>query len=153
MDTEILIICQRYDKAQGAGRAESMQAECSVVIDRELVNMILEGAKSLYPRESFLLLRGKKSKNTIKVTDLLVPPLANYGRGFAEVQLHRLPMDFSIVGTVHSHPSGNLKPSSTDLNHMIGRVLMIMGFPFADETNIAVYSRSGERLRLQVTET
>ena len=130
-----------------------MKADFSVFIDRELVNMILEGAKSLYPRESFLLLRGKKNKNTIKITDLLVPPLANYGRGFAEVQLHRLPMDFSIVGSVHSHPSGNLRPSSTDLNHVIGRVLMIMGFPFKDETNIAVYNWSGERLRLQVMET
>ncbi len=130
-----------------------MLADFIVVMDRELVNMILEGARRLYPRESFLLLRGKKSKNTIKITDLLVPPLANYGRGFAEVQLHRLPMDFSIVGTVHSHPSGNLNPSSMDLNHLIGRILMIMAYPFADESNIAVYSRSGEKVQLQVTET
>jgi proteasome lid subunit RPN8/RPN11 len=130
-----------------------MPADFIVVMDRELVNMILEGARRLYPRESFLLLRGKKSKNTIKITDLLVPPLANYGRGFAEVQLHRLPMDFSIVGTVHSHPSGNLNPSSMDLNHLIGRILMIMAYPFADENNIAVYSRSGEKVQLQVTET
>jgi len=130
-----------------------MPAGFIVVMDRELVSMILEGARRLYPRESFLLLRGKKSKNAIKITDLLVPPLANYGRGFAEVQLHRLPMDFSIVGTVHSHPSGNLNPSNMDLNHLMGRFLMIVAYPFADERNIAVYGRSGEKVQLHVTET
>jgi proteasome lid subunit RPN8/RPN11 len=62
-----------------------------------------------------------------------------------------LPMDFSIVGTVHSHPSGNLTPSHTDLNHVFGSVLMIVGFPFTDERNVAVYSRNGEKLTLQVT--
>jgi proteasome lid subunit RPN8/RPN11 len=61
-------------------------------------------------------------------------------------------MDFSVVGTVHSHPSGNFSPSSADLNHFFGRVLMIAAFPFADENNIAVYTRNGERVKLQVTE-
>jgi proteasome lid subunit RPN8/RPN11 len=61
-----------------------------------------------------------------------------------------LPMDFSIIGTVHSHPSGNLTPSHTDLNHVFGIVLMIVGFPFADERNAAVYNRSGEKLPLQI---
>jgi len=88
----------------------------------------------------------------MKITDLLVPPLANYGRGFAEIQLHRLPMDFSIVGTVHSHPSGNLSPSSTDLNHFVGTILMIVAYPFEDEKNLAVYARNGERVALQTTE-
>jgi proteasome lid subunit RPN8/RPN11 len=135
-----------------SGSGKNLNMDFSVFIDRELVNMILDGAKRLYPRESFLLLRGKKIKNEIKVSDILVPPLANYGRGFAQFQLHRLPMDFSIVGTVHSHPSGNPNPSSTDLNHMIGRVLMIMAYPFADERNIAVYDCDGKRVRLRVTE-
>jgi proteasome lid subunit RPN8/RPN11 len=123
-----------------------------VSIDRELVGLILAGAKNLYPKESILLLRGKKSGNSMKITDLLVPPLANYGRGFAEIQLHRLPMDFSIVGTVHSHPSGNPNPSRTDLNHFVGTILMIAAYPFANEKDLAVYSRDGERIALQMTE-
>jgi proteasome lid subunit RPN8/RPN11 len=131
---------------------KSVKEEPVVSIDRELVNIILGGARRLHPRESILLLRGKKSENILKITDLLVPPLATYGRGFAEVRLHRLPMDFSVVGTVHSHPSGNFNPSSADLNHFFGRVLMIAAFPFTDENNIAVYVRNGERVKLQVIE-
>jgi proteasome lid subunit RPN8/RPN11 len=62
-----------------------------------------------------------------------------------------MPMDFSIVGTAHSHPSGNLTPSHADLNHSFGVILMITGFPFRNEENVAVYNRSGARLTLQVT--
>jgi proteasome lid subunit RPN8/RPN11 len=137
---------------QGVQSLNNNQAICIVSIDRELMNMILEGARNLYPRESMLILRGKKSKNTVKITDLLVPPLANYGRGYTQFQLHRLPMDFSIVGTMHSHPSGSANPSNVDLNHFMGNILMIAAYPFADENNIAIYTRNGERATLQVTQ-
>lgn len=138
-------------KDNGMRSVRDMKTEFQVFICRELVSTILEGAKRLYPKESILLLRGTKSKNRIVITDLIVPPLASYGRGFAQIQLHRLPMDFSIVGTVHSHPSGNINPSSTDLNHFIGKLLMITAFPFENELNIAVYARSGERVMFQTT--
>jgi proteasome lid subunit RPN8/RPN11 len=122
----------------------------AISISQDLLQTVFEGAKSLYPRETILLLRGKK-KDLIAVTELVVPPLANYGRGFANIGLHMLPMDFSIVGTAHSHPSGNITPSNTDLNHFFGSVLMIVGFPFTNEKDVAVYNRNGERLLLQVT--
>jgi proteasome lid subunit RPN8/RPN11 len=124
----------------------------TVSISAELLDSIFEGAKRLYPKETFLLLRGKKSKNEVRVSELVVPPLAVYGYGFANLPFHMLPMDFSMVGTVHSHPSGNINPSSVDLNHFFGRVLMIVGFPFASAQNVAVYDSKGERLQLQVTE-
>jgi proteasome lid subunit RPN8/RPN11 len=122
-----------------------------ISIDKELLEAILEGARRLYPRETILLLRGRKNKRSIEISDLLIPPLARYGRGFASLPLHMLPMDFSIVGTAHSHPSGNLMPSHADLNHSFGIVLLITGFPFRNEENVAVYNRSGEKLTLQVT--
>jgi len=128
-----------------------MSANISVLIDEELLQAVFEGARRLYPKEAILLLRGKKTKNTIKVFELVVPPLATYGSGFANIPLHMLPMDFSIVGTVHSHSSGNLTPSTADLNHVFGIILMIVGFPFADERNVAVYNRNGEKLTLQIT--
>ena len=126
-------------------------AATTVQVPEELLDAIFEGARRLYPKETFMLLRGKKTKNAIHVTDLVVPPLAVYGYGFANFPLHMLPMDFSIVGTVHSHPSGNIAPSHVDLNHFLGRILMIVGFPFADAQNVAVYSSNGEKLPLQVT--
>jgi len=123
----------------------------SVSVDEELLRAVFEGARRLYPREIVLLLRGEKKKNLIKISELVVPPLATYGSDFADIPLHMLPMDFSIVGTVHSHPSGNLTPSTADLNHVFGIVLMIVGFPFEDERNVAVYNHNGEKLTLQIT--
>lgn len=130
-----------------------MPKYCTISINQELLQTIFAGAKSLYPKETILMLRGKKEKDVIAITELLVPPLAIYGRGFANVRTYMLPMDFSIVGTVHSHPSGNINPSSADLNHFFGPVLMIVGFPFTDEKNVAAYNRNGERLAVQVTAT
>ena len=129
-----------------------MNASLTISVNKELLEAILEGARRLYPKETILLLRGRKNKNSIEISDLLVPPLAKYGRGFASLPLHMLPMDFSIVGTAHSHPSGNLMPSHADLNHFFGVVLMITAFPFRNKENVAVYNRSGEKLTLRVTE-
>jgi len=123
----------------------------TVHISQKLLGAVFEGAKQLYPKETILLLRGKKSKDVIRVLELVVPPLAVYGHGFANAPLHMLPMDFSIVGTVHSHPSGNLAPSNVDFNHFLGRILMVVGFPFADVQNVAVYNSNGEKLPLQTS--
>lgn len=123
-----------------------------VSMSAELLNSIFEGAKRLYPKETFLLLRGKKHKDEIHVSDLVIPPLAVYGYGFANLPFHMLPMDFSVVGTVHSHPSGNINPSSVDLNHFFGRILMIVGFPFTGVRNVAVYDSKGDKVQFQVVD-
>jgi proteasome lid subunit RPN8/RPN11 len=128
-----------------------MKSNIPVLISQSLLEAILENAKALYPKETILLLRGKRQKSLIEISELIVPPLATYGQGFTTIPTHMLPIDFSIVGTIHSHPSGNLKPSPADLNHFWGSVLMIVGFPFVDETNVAVYNREGERLTLKIT--
>ena len=130
----------------------NMGSPVSVSIPRGLLDTVLEGAKQLYPRESFLLLRGKKSKDVVCVSDLIVAPFAVHGKGFASFSSHMLPIDFSIVGTVHSHPSGNIQPSNTDLNHMFGRVVMIVGYPYESEQNVAIYDSNGEKLGLEVAE-
>jgi proteasome lid subunit RPN8/RPN11 len=126
-----------------------MKANFTISISEEILQAILEGARRLNPRETVLLLRGKKKKNVIEISELVVPPFATYGQGFANIPIHVLPIDFSIIGTVHSHPSGNLTPSSADLNHFFGIVLMIVGFPYAGERNVVAYNSKGERLTLQ----
>jgi proteasome lid subunit RPN8/RPN11 len=121
-----------------------------VVLKRELLEMILEGAKRLHPKESIVLLRGKVEKEAINVSDVLIPPFATHGRGFSSFPGHMLPMDFSIVGVAHSHPSGNTEPSVGDQNLSIGRIMLIVGFPYIGKENARVYSKQGERLVLEV---
>jgi proteasome lid subunit RPN8/RPN11 len=128
-----------------------MAKTSAVFMSQELLDSIFEGARRLYPRETILLLRGKKSKDALRIVDLVIPPLATYGHGFANYPLHLLPMDFSLVGTVHSHPSGNKTPSDIDFNHFFGRILMIVGYPYTSQQDVAVYNSHGEKLPLTVT--
>ncbi|MEM2083457.1 MAG: Mov34/MPN/PAD-1 family protein [Nitrososphaerota archaeon] len=127
-----------------------MKSSVIISINKELLQAIFESAKQIYPKEMILFLRGKKNKNLINITELIVPPLATYGWGFASIPLHMLSIDFSIIGTVHSHPSGNLNPSTMDLNHFFGSILMIVSFPFIDERNVAVYDHKGQKLILEI---
>ncbi len=128
-----------------------MAKTLTVSISKDLLDTIFESAKTLYPKETVLLLRGKKKKDTIEITDLLVPPFATYGYGFANMPLHMLPMDFSLMGMVHSHPSGNKSASDVDFNHFFGRIMMIVGYPYETERDIVVYNCYGEKLQVQVT--
>jgi proteasome lid subunit RPN8/RPN11 len=123
-----------------------------VYVESEILNAILANATAVHPREMILLLRGKRNKNQFTVTDLIVPPLATHGKGFSGFHSYMLPMDFSLIGTVHSHPSGVAKPSLVDLHHSYGRIIMIVAFPYRNEEDVAVYDHSGEKLTLKITQ-
>lgn len=133
-------------KSKKERRREVVQVKYSIL------NSILENARATYPRETILLLRGKARKDRIEITDLIIPPLATHGRGFSSFPPYMLPMDFSLIGSVHSHPSGVAKPSTEDLNCSFGRIIMIVAYPFLRKENVAVYNRSGEKITLQLTE-
>ena len=123
----------------------------TVEVPKDIMDAIYAGAKQLYPRESFLLLRGKKSKGVIKITDLVLAPFAAHGHGFAHFNPYMFSGDFSLVGTVHSHPSGNISPSHVDMNHFFGRILMIVGYPFEGRGCVAAYDSNAERLPIEIT--
>ena len=128
-----------------------MPAATIVHIPSNILDAIYAGAKELYPRESFLLLRGKKSKGIISVTDLVLAPFAAHEEGAVHFNPYMFAGDFSIVGTVHSHPSGNNSPSDTDLNYFFGRVLMIVGYPYEGKGCIAAYDSNGDNVPIEVT--
>jgi len=122
-----------------------------VVIYRSVVESILSYAKALHPREGVLLLRGKADRDRIVIKEVVIPPLAAHGRGFSNFPLHMLPNDFSIMGTVHSHPSGFLRPSIEDLNHFYGRLLIIAAYPYESERQIAIFDKDGNTVEYVVS--
>ena len=128
-----------------------MPAATTIHIPSNILDAIYAGAKELYPRESFLLLRGKKSKGTITVTDLILAPFAAHEEGAVHFNPYMFAGDYSLVGTVHSHPSGNISPSATDLNYFFGRVLMIVGYPFEGKGCIVAYDSNGDKVPIEIT--
>ena len=124
----------------------------TIEIPQDILDTIYAGAKQLYPRESFLLLRGKSKKSIIKITDLVLAPFTAHGHGTVHFNPFMFSGDFSLVGTVHSHPSGNISPSDVDMNYFFGRILMIVGNPFEGKNCIAAYNCRAERLPIEITD-
>ena len=120
-----------------------------VLLKRIVLETLIEAARNAHPRETLFLLRGKLRKGEAAVEELLVPPLANYGYGFASFSPYMLPFDPSIIGSAHSHPSGSLKPSVEDLNLAYGAILVILAYPYAKD-RVAAYGRRGYRLTLEL---
>ena len=114
----------------------------------DLVKLMLQIAKNAYPRECILLLRGEKRKDGVYVEEVLVPPMPIVDEHTAIFNPYMLPMDFSIIGLFHSHPSGSLYPSVEDLNHFYGIIMMIAAYPYESEADIAAFNSKGEKLQL-----
>jgi proteasome lid subunit RPN8/RPN11 len=123
-----------------------------VVIDRSVVKGLLSYAKDQHPKEAILLLRGRFMRGKLVVEEVLIPPLAIHGKGFSGFPLQTLPMDFSIIGTVHSHPSGILNPSPEDLNRFYGRIMLIVAYPYDSERDVAIFDGKGRPIKYDVVD-
>jgi len=121
-----------------------------IVFDSKVIDSLLSYARMRHPREGVLLLRGKVDKEKISVNDTEIPPFATHGEAFTSFPLNMLPIDFSIVGVAHSHPSGVLKPSIADLNRFYGRIMVIIAYPYQTRQDIIVFNREGKTLKYEV---
>ena len=119
-------------------------------IPRDLVKGVMELAHGRHPRETILLLRGTMNRNNIEITETLLPPFGVGGKGFATFRTGMLPFDLTLIGTLHSHPSGKLNPSVGDLHNFFGKVMVIIGPPYETE-NIAAFNKKGEKITVNLT--
>ena len=114
------------------------------------LEFILESAKSAYPNEFGGFLRvDTDEKHTIK--ELLILPGTISGDSHAMFRLHMLPIDFTIVGTIHSHPSPSFHPSDADvlLFRKFGKVHIIAAYPFTT-FSWKSYDYNGKEIDIEV---
>ncbi len=112
-----------------------------------LLDMMMESSKDAHPREFAAMLRAKDDT----IVELILVPGTISGDSHAILQMHMLPLDFSIVGTVHSHPSPVPRPSEADLEFFRsrGEVHIIIAYPY-DRTSYRVFDRNGNETELEV---
>ena len=119
-------------------------------IKRRTLELIMEASKDSYENghEFAAVLRARKD---VIHELLMLPDGGNRGKTSVMVYLHMLPIDLSIVGSVHSHPSSNYYPSNADLDFFgrAGMVNIIVAYPYTDRSWQA-YNRSGERIILDI---
>lgn len=120
-----------------------------ITIYGSVLDAIQALANDNHPNEIIVLLRGERKGSDFVITEYLIPPFGSGSRGSASFPAHMLPIDFTLVGTAHSHPSGNVTPSTGDFHNFYGRLMMILGPPY-DGLNLAVYNKQGESQPVQV---
>ncbi|MFO7677135.1 MAG: Mov34/MPN/PAD-1 family protein [Thermoplasmatota archaeon] len=119
-------------------------------ITKECLNLIFECSKSNFPHEFAGLLRvDDENKDTI--SEVVIIPGTISGDSHAIFQMHMRPIDFSIIGTVHSHPSPLARPSDADLQlfYGYGKVHIIAAMPYSGKSWKA-YDNTGKEIILTV---
>jgi len=116
-------------------------------IKRDTLNFILEVSKSTVPREFAGLLRAEKET----IIEVLILPGTTSTEVSAVLHLYMLP-NMRITGTVHSHPTPNIKPSQADLQLFVrtGNCHIIVGAPYTTNS-WACYNKNGTKHELKIT--
>ena len=116
-------------------------------IKKEALEFILGVSKRFYPDEFGGLLRGAGDL----IEEVLVIPASTYGKDFVTTRFDMVPIDHSIIGSVHSHPAYGFLPSKADLEFFrkIGFVHLIARKPYCGVEDIAAYDREGTRIHLE----
>ncbi len=117
-------------------------------IARDTLNFILEVCKSSYPNE----FAGMLSADGDVITDVVVVPGTESTDESAVMQLFMLP-NIHTVGTVHSHPTGDTRPSGDDLElfDTKGKIHIIVGAPYTISSWTS-YDNEGKPVKLQVVD-
>ena len=116
-------------------------------IRKDTLKLLLESARGSLPNEFAGILRAYDGV----ITEVLVLPGTEQGARAALFKFTMLPVDASVVGTVHSHPSANYWPSGADLElfDRFGRVHIICCYPFS-LTDWQAYDGRGRGRDLEV---
>ena len=116
-----------------------------VLINRELLQGILALCKDQHPREILGMLR---MENGI-ISEFILPPGSLRSKDSVVFSPSRIPLDPTIAGTVHSHPSGNPTPSGADIIiFKRGHIHFIVGYPYNYYT-IKCYDQKGNPLNFK----
>ncbi len=118
-------------------------------VTARVLSLFSESAKDAHPAE---FAAGMREIDGI-ISELILIPGTVSGPGSAILRLQTLPVDFSIVGVIHSHPSPNFNPSREDIITFgkYGRVHIIMAYPY-DLDSWRAYDSTGKKLDLTLIE-
>jgi len=116
-------------------------------IKRSVLELMMAAARENYPNEWSGQLRARNGV----IFELTMLPGTLVGRDNALVNLWMMPIDYSVVGSVHSHPSGNWSPSDADREFFqkFGSVHLIVGMPY-NLRSWQAYDYDGEPIVLEV---
>ena len=114
-------------------------------IKRSLIEDLFESAKNYYPDEFMCFLSGNKKEQIIE--EFVFLPNTS-GRNYASIYDSVIPIDATMIGSVHSHPSGRAMPSDADKKffrrYLINIIISIR------ENKINFFDKDGKEIQVQV---
>jgi len=112
-------------------------------IKKFALEFIVQLARNALPHEFVGMLR---AENKI-ITEVLLIPGSEFGTHYSRIFLNMVPIDPSIVGSVHSHP-GAPNPSKADFHFFskFGRVHLIIGLGGA----VRAFNSQGSPIDLEI---
>lgn len=118
-------------------------------ISRDLIKLMMEASRSSHPHEFAALLRAEKGV----ISEIVFVPGTVSDETSALMMFHMMPIDRSIIGSVHSHPVHDLRYSEADLNMFgsKGSYNFIVAFPYG-ENDWVCYNPRGERVSIPVVD-
>jgi len=118
-------------------------------IARDALAFILEASKSTHPHEFAGLLRSDGRL----ISEVVLVPGTTSDEGSARMLLGMMPIDRSIVGSVHSHPVRDLRFSEADIDMFgaKGYYNIIVAYPYTDRDWVC-YNPLGEKVDLPIVE-
>lgn len=120
-------------------------------ITRRLLRQLLQAAKSVYPNEYISLLAVSEEHPNL-VSEFVILP-AEFGWTHSSIRSDLAPVDETIVGTVHSHPSPSTRasPEDKDTFSRLGRFHLILGHPYT-ESSFSAYDARGKKIPVQIVD-
>ncbi|MBU1321632.1 MAG: Mov34/MPN/PAD-1 family protein [Nanoarchaeota archaeon] len=135
-----------------------------IIIDKEVIDNIIELAKQTYPKEFIAFLEGKTenpkfSEYSQKANKSRKKVMRVYGLAYQEYYANEhstlskinFPITSNIVGSIHSHPGPSNRPSNADLHFFSkrGLVHLIIKTPYRTE-DIQGYDVNGNPITFEV---
>ena len=120
-----------------------------IKIKKAVIESIVMASQNTFPDE-FISLLGVDNSGII--SELVVLPSV-FGRNFSSVRLDLMPFDRKVIGSVHSHPSHNNRPSQGDLNvfSRLGKIHFIVCLPF-NLNSLKAYNVKGAEMEFEAVE-
>lgn len=113
----------------------------------ELIDAFNEAARSVHPEEFLCMLRADEGI----LSEMVLIPGTIYGDAHSFLNDWMAPLDFSLIGTMHSHPGYSNEPSPEDLSYFSNRggVHIISCMPY-DRNSWESYDSRGEVYELEI---
>ncbi|MEM4710752.1 MAG: Mov34/MPN/PAD-1 family protein [Candidatus Woesearchaeota archaeon] len=119
----------------------------NIIIEQIVIDNIIKFAKANHPNEFVAFFEGKIQKKSLIITGLIYNEyLSNEN---SATPIFHFP-NKSFYGSVHSHPSGNNKPSKADREFFrkTGIINAIISYPYK-KNNISFYNHEGVEIYVE----